>query len=155
MSFNSKMRCLAHPRCSACIASIVRVVAFNQTDFDDITYSIVTAANWTIIEQSLGIICACLPTTRPLFGRLRHSIKHSSSRRTDPEQAASSDGIPLSQYASRPTVDVSTATTKDGFSRLSEENTAGVGSVTAHAFKAESDDLPILGQGIIRQQRLE
>ena len=155
MSLYSNIRCPAHLRHSACIASIVRIVAFNQVDLNDLTYTLVTPAIWTIVEQAVGVICACLPTTRPLFGRLLHRIKNISSHGTDSRQPAHSRAIPPSHYRSRPTVDVSIDTTKDGFARLNEENMAGVGSVTSHASKPASDDLPVVAHGIARHQRLE
>lgn len=155
MSLYFNIRFPADPRHSACVASIVRIAAFNQVDPNDLTYTIVTAGVWTIVEQAVGVICACLPTTRPLFGRLLHSIKNISSYGTDSRQAVHSREIPLSHYGSRPTVDVSIDTTKDGFARMNEENTAEVGSVTAHASKAASSDLPIVEHGITRHQRLE
>lgn len=147
---------LAHTTGSACVASIVRVVAFNWLDLNDMTYTIVSASIWTTIEQSLGIICACLPTTRPLFGRLLHNIKHSTGHSSDPtpHQAAPRSGIPLPHYASRPAVGAAAERSWLGFSRLSEENTGGVSLVTAHASTA-SDDLPIMKNGIVKQQRLE
>ena len=130
-------------------------MAFNQIDFDDITYSIVTASIRTTIEQSFGITCACLSATRSLFPRSLSNIKNSSGHETNLEQAAHSIAIPLSQYASRNIVDVSTPMANGGFSRLSEEDPAEVGSFTARASKAENDDLPIVTQGIVRQQGLE
>ena len=155
MSLYSNIRCPAHLHYSACIASVVRIVAFSQFDPKDSTYTSVKAAVWTIVEQAVGVICACLPTTRPLFGHLLHSIKNISSHGTNSGQATHSREIPLSHYGSRPTVNVSIGSAKDGFARLNEENPVGVGSVTAHASKATSGDLPIVAHGITRHQRLE
>ena len=146
---------LAYSWASACVASVVRVVAFDQVDFHDITYTIVTASIWTTIEQSIGIICACLPPTRPLFGRLLHNIKHSSGHDVEGQKAVHSSENPLSRYASRPAVNGLADIGRDGFARLSEENTVELGSVTAHASNAASDDLPIVADRIVRQQRLE
>ena len=68
----------------ACIASIVRVTSFSELVLSDITYTIVSASIWTTIEQSIGIICACLPTTRPLFGKLLQEVKqHSGGSSSD------------------------------------------------------------------------
>ena len=39
----------------------------------DGTYSTVGTVTWSSIEQGLGIVCACLPTLRPLFGFLYHN----------------------------------------------------------------------------------
>lgn len=43
---------------------------FEKIKPDDVTYTNVDSATWSVIEQSLGITCACLPTLRQLFGRL-------------------------------------------------------------------------------------
>ena len=51
------------------IASVVRVTSFEKFQPDDLTYTGVAAAIWTDVEQSIGIVCACLPCMRPLFGR--------------------------------------------------------------------------------------
>lgn len=73
----------------ACVASIIRVIAFNVVSFTDITYTIVQPSIWTTIEQSTGIICACLPTLRPLFGRLLNSAhsRHGPSKRSNPSSS--------------------------------------------------------------------
>ena len=60
---------------SACLASIIRVTALNKVNFNDETYTIVSASLWTIVEQSVGIICACLPTLRPLFSKFKKSSR--------------------------------------------------------------------------------
>lgn len=140
---------------SACAASIIRVVAFDQVDFNDIQFTLVTASIWTTIEQSIGIICACLPTTRPLFGRLLHNIKHSSGHDTGSHKVAHSSEIPLPQYASRPATNGSFDTTRDGFARLQDESSVGLSSVTAHASSAARDDLPIVAERIVKQQTLK
>ena len=140
---------------SACAASIVRVVAFDQVDFNDIQYTLVTASIWTTIEQSIGIICACLPTTRPLFGRLLHNIKHSTGHDTGSHKVAHSSEIPLPHYASRPATDGSFDTTRDGFARLQDESSVGLSSVTAHASSAARDNLPIVAERIVKQQTLQ
>ncbi|KAJ5124406.1 uncharacterized protein N7515_008231, partial [Penicillium bovifimosum] len=53
-----------------CVVSIVRVVHFNVANFGDPTYSSLSPATWSSVEQSTGIVCACLPTFRPLFRTL-------------------------------------------------------------------------------------
>ena len=108
-----------------------------------------------MIEQSVGIICACLPSTRPLFGRLLSNIKHSSGRGTDENIAARSDTIALSHYGLRPTSGTSADTTRTGFSRLDEENAIGVNTVTAYAAKTPRDDLPTMPDAILKEQSLE
>ena len=55
---------------SVCITSILRVLAYNPNQVKDGTYSTVGTVTWSSVEQGLGIVCACLPTLRPLFGFL-------------------------------------------------------------------------------------
>lgn len=57
-------------RISVCIVSILRITSFNQSNQNDPTYTSIDTAMWSSIEQSVGIVCACLPTLRPLFRRL-------------------------------------------------------------------------------------
>ncbi|KAL8853013.1 MAG: hypothetical protein Q9221_002161 [Calogaya cf. arnoldii] len=103
----------------ACIASIVRVVAFNQVNFEDVTYTMVDVEIWTIMEQSIAIICACLPTTRPLIARFLKGVKTSSYDDALGQKMAASS-IPLSHYPARHGVHGSTDTNTDGFVRLTE-----------------------------------
>ncbi|KAJ5668492.1 uncharacterized protein N7477_007062, partial [Penicillium maclennaniae] len=49
------------------VASILRVTSFDFHTFDDPTYVNAMPSTWSSIEQSVGIICACLPTLRPLL----------------------------------------------------------------------------------------
>ncbi len=60
---------------SVCIASILRVLAFNADQIADGTYSTVGTVTWSSVEQGLGIVCACLPTLRPLFDRIFPSFR--------------------------------------------------------------------------------
>ncbi|KAJ5831919.1 Integral membrane protein [Penicillium riverlandense] len=54
-----------------CITSIVRLTALKKiADSSDPTYDNVGAASWSAIECNTGIICACLPTLKPLLARL-------------------------------------------------------------------------------------
>ncbi|KAL6714198.1 hypothetical protein ACLMJK_008693 [Lecanora helva] len=147
----------------ACVASTIRVVAFNQVNLADVTYTLVPVTYWTTIEQSVGIICACLPTMRPLI--MRYS-KGSSGATYDPEAAGNqSDTIPLSDYSSsrkggvmgtRASLETNR---KMGFERLPEDIAAAGGKgaplVTANVTRTASDKLPTPPQGILMQQSLE
>lgn len=63
--------------CSTCTISIVRIKFLNLgTDY---TYANVAPAAWSLSELCAGIICACLPTMRPLFFRAATSRRKSSS----------------------------------------------------------------------------
>ncbi|KAJ5775559.1 uncharacterized protein N7511_000570 [Penicillium nucicola] len=54
-----------------CITSIVRLTSLKKiADSTDPTYDNVAAAAWSAVECNTGIICACLPTLKPLLARL-------------------------------------------------------------------------------------
>lgn len=54
-----------------CVTSICRLVALKKiSDSTDPTFDNVDAASWSAIECNTGIICACLPTLRPLVSRV-------------------------------------------------------------------------------------
>ena len=146
---------MANASGSACVASIVRVVALDWIDSNDLTYTSVPEITWGSIEQSIGVVCACLPMTRPLFGHLLHNIKHAFGHNHKLHIAGHAPSIPLGHCSPRAAADGSTHKTRNGFSRLSEENMAGFGSVTAHASQSTSDGLPVVPERIFRQQKIE
>lgn len=57
----------ANPISSVCVAGILRVLAYHPTQLADSTYSGVGSMTWSIVEQGIGVVCACLPTLRPLM----------------------------------------------------------------------------------------
>lgn len=64
---------------SACIISIVRLFYLKiSRDSHDPTWDSVPASYWTVVELNCGILCACLPTLRPLLRRIFPSLSHSS-----------------------------------------------------------------------------
>ncbi|KAI4276013.1 MAG: hypothetical protein LQ337_002788 [Flavoplaca oasis] len=138
----------------ACTASIVRVVAFDQVELEDITYTLVTASVWTATEQSLGIVCACLPTIRPLIAHFWKGVKNSNEDDAFRQKTFSSS-IPLSRPTAHHGVQHSTNTADDGFVRLTEGLESGNSSVTAHVSEARGDNLPVAVDAIIKQQKLE
>lgn len=143
---------------SACVASIVRVWAFNLVNFDDFEYTITTAVIWTVVEQSLGIICACLPTLRPLLSRIGlFTIKTTHASNSKNTNSRSGAAIGLSNLSSRPgfrpSIDVSS---NAGFARLDEENgTLGHSILTTHAGRMPSGDVPQVPRGILKGQTVE
>ncbi|KAJ5651920.1 hypothetical protein N7507_009346 [Penicillium longicatenatum] len=81
-----------------CFISVLRVTSFDYDTLGYSTYKNIEPATWSSIEQSVGIICACLPTLRPLFrwlsGSLEKDAKNRDSALSDfPKQA------PLSRRA--------------------------------------------------------
>ncbi|KXG50591.1 uncharacterized protein PGRI_043580 [Penicillium griseofulvum] len=65
-----------------CVASVMRVVTLDIFN-DDTSYSIMEAATWTFVEPCVGIICACLPTMRPLLRSLFSSFSWSTENSKD------------------------------------------------------------------------
>ena len=57
---------------SVCVASIVRVPFIAHMSLVDQTWSDIDGFIWSLVELSLGIVSACLPTLRPLFLRVFH-----------------------------------------------------------------------------------
>ncbi|KAJ5647334.1 hypothetical protein N7490_003706 [Penicillium lividum] len=77
-----------------CVTSIVRLVSLKKiSDSADPTYDNVGAASWSAVECNTGIICACLPTLKPLISKLvpgllstlegsrRNETEHMSTKR--------------------------------------------------------------------------
>lgn len=86
-----------------CIISIIRIVAFEGSNPNDMTWSTVETSMWSSIEQALSIICACLPTLRPLFQRLYGSHVGNSNQPNnyvaDSRTKTQTNNINLSQFA--------------------------------------------------------
>ncbi|KAL2860649.1 hypothetical protein BJX68DRAFT_90142 [Aspergillus pseudodeflectus] len=49
-----------------CVVSLLRIISFNQANRDDPTFTQIYSSTWSSVEQGVGIVCACLPTLRPL-----------------------------------------------------------------------------------------
>lgn len=67
---------------SVCIVSVLRISAFRKSRQSDPTYTTIDTATWSSVEQSVAIICACLPTLMPLF-RPRGAGARASGPATD------------------------------------------------------------------------
>ncbi|KAJ5288743.1 hypothetical protein N7478_001773 [Penicillium angulare] len=66
---------------SVVIVSILRVTSFDYENLGYGTYKNIEPATWSSIEQSVGIICACLPTLRPFFRWLYGASRKSTRNR--------------------------------------------------------------------------
>ncbi|KAH8758528.1 hypothetical protein F5882DRAFT_480263 [Hyaloscypha sp. PMI_1271] len=53
-----------------CVIGIIRLFFLATLKMADVTYSLVDTYVWSSVETSVGVICACLPTLRPLFTKL-------------------------------------------------------------------------------------
>ncbi|KUI67161.1 hypothetical protein VM1G_02887 [Cytospora mali] len=86
-----------------CVVSIIRLTYLSIVGLSDATWNDAFTALWSIVETCMAIVCACLPTLRPLFDRIRSpptsALTGSSSNRAikltrrDPEN--SSDWLKL------------------------------------------------------------
>jgi len=123
---------------SVFIASIIRVVMFKELKLEDETYTNVEPAIWTVVEQSLGITCACLPTLRPLFGRLLFGTSHARSS-TGANCTVRSGELNMSKLSNKPLPPKPRdEEIRRDFEHPSDENVA---SVTTHASVGSTDDL--------------
>ena len=133
---------------SACIASIIRVITFNQVDFSDVTYTIVSASVWSTIEQSVGIVCACLITFQPLISWLLLTVKRTG--RDSGAQSESSRAYELS----KPRPKIKSKTTGEpgagSFARLEERNEVE-STVTAEPYSGFSN----VPDAILKKQTIE
>lgn len=51
---------------SASVASIIRITELHTFESNDPTWDIIPTSIWTLIECGTGIICACIPSLKPL-----------------------------------------------------------------------------------------
>ncbi|EMD67868.1 hypothetical protein GGP41_009344 [Bipolaris sorokiniana] len=67
---------------AVCIISAIRLnmLIGPKYDWDDITWQIGTVASLSTLETSLGIMCACIPTLRPLLKRFSPKMAGSSGK---------------------------------------------------------------------------
>jgi hypothetical protein len=57
--------------CSVCLVSVLRTVWLGQLLYStDPTWDFTTIANWSTVEINLAIVCACMPTLRPILARM-------------------------------------------------------------------------------------
>ncbi|KAM0805101.1 hypothetical protein BDR22DRAFT_817585 [Usnea florida] len=153
----------------ACVASIVRVTAFSQVVEADITYTIVTASIFTVVEQSVGVTCASLPTLGPLILRVRQLSSRSigTAITLDHEPSSHLKSKPSTiqlknMRASRPKYN-GTGDSRTGFAKLPGDMESGLAVpaeavVTTHVGTSPSrfDAKGLVGpETILRQQTLE
>ena len=55
---------------SVCVISVFRLKSLLNVSFTDLTYTVTDGLIWSLLEPTLGLVSACLPTMRPLFSRL-------------------------------------------------------------------------------------
>ncbi|CAL8579308.1 hypothetical protein XPA_005058 [Xanthoria parietina] len=60
------------------LVSIIWVVVLAQYHASDVTWNWVNAGIWSALEPSMAVICACIPSLRPLFSLASRSLRNSN-----------------------------------------------------------------------------
>lgn len=144
------------------------MLAYNPQQVKDGTYSTVGTVTWSSVEQGLGIVCACLPTLRPLF-TWTHSnstpkSKSSGSHAMDTFRSNNGTKCPTPRRESVWREDGSTV----GFARLQDEEIVmspielqrsvygGVGTaVTTSAGEGDRKDANAQTMGIMKEVKVD
>ena len=126
----------------------MRVTTFDQFNLKDPLYTIAPASLWTSVEQSLGIVCACLPMLRPVFTYILGGKPGQSSR------GSRSKTTQLSDLSLRPPRRQSMDNITAGFTRLHEDDPVA-GSVTAQATQGPESHVDTRQPGILKTQSVE
>ena len=64
-------------RCgSVCVVSIIRAPQVRAVSLSDPSWSDVNGIVWSVVELNIGIVSACLPTLRPVFGCIFQGHRH-------------------------------------------------------------------------------
>lgn len=108
-----------------CITGIMRVLAYHPSQLADNTYSGVGSMTWSQVEQGIGIVCACLPTLRPLMSyitpsRSRSNTKNSSSIKMDNYRSGTARSE-IGTGAKSPWKPTSDSESTVGFARLQDD----------------------------------
>jgi hypothetical protein len=83
----------ANANCSAGICSIIRTYELQSlSSFNEYVYDTVPMLLWSSTEVLATIVCACIPVLRPLYVRVVHGSKGSSSSHTYPLGTYSKSG---------------------------------------------------------------
>lgn len=91
---------------SACVASIIRVPYIARTSLIDPSWSDTYGAIWSVVELTIGIVSACLPTLRPLYVHVFHRpvTGASGSKTSDKSSSAKHDPVKL-RYLQMPDIE--------------------------------------------------
>ena len=69
------------PPHSVCVASVLRITSYKPSQLKDNTYYGVGSMIWSGLEQDIAIVCACLPTLRPLISCIYPRGKNNSNEK--------------------------------------------------------------------------
>ncbi|KAI0601485.1 hypothetical protein F4775DRAFT_582067 [Biscogniauxia sp. FL1348] len=90
-----------------CVLSLLRVIWLHNWHLDDMTYTVTSVAIYSILEPTLGVINACLPTIRPVLKRLsgthgstwsRNRIGGTKDSRNSNNSGQTQESGPVSSY---------------------------------------------------------
>ena len=110
----------------------------------------VNVSIWSTIEQSIGIICACLITYRPLFGRMCSAYHNTIEKPAMQSHPSKTGEMPnLRSKASGRTSDASAA----GFARLYEDDFES--GVTTHVTAIRTPGFSAVPKAIMKDQTIE
>ncbi|KAL8858723.1 MAG: hypothetical protein Q9178_004811 [Gyalolechia marmorata] len=104
------------------LVSIIWVVVLAQLEASDVTWNFINAGIWSSLEPSMAVICACIPSLRPLFSLAARYLRNSSIPAfSSPQAGAKLTGSSNSGTGRRPWPGSSRGKTSDGmFSQLEE-----------------------------------
>ncbi|CAD6565603.1 MAG: hypothetical protein ASARMPRED_007366 [Alectoria sarmentosa] len=128
------------------IASIIRVTTFGKLKPTDETFTGIAPAVWSEVEQSLGIVCACLLCLRPLLGRFFMGSNAHGTIANGTTDANSRD-IELVKRGNESTA---------GFARLAEEQGDLSGTVNEIRAARRGGEGAVRGkEGILKRESFE
>jgi len=89
-----------------CVTSVLRLIKLYELYKSvDVSYDVVGPLLWSSIEVNTGIICACLPTLKPLVNLISPWLLHSSSRESSCNRQPSFVATPEMKKHSNPTTE--------------------------------------------------
>ena len=73
---------------------MARVVLIEALAHEDFTWETVDVVIWAVLEQNIGIICACIPTLRPIMKKLLDVTGDNDGARSAGESRRSGPVLP-------------------------------------------------------------
>ncbi|KAL9606495.1 MAG: hypothetical protein Q9179_000360 [Wetmoreana sp. 5 TL-2023] len=55
------------------------MVVLSRLEQQDVTWNYINAGIWSALEPSMAVICACIPSLRPLFSLSAHTLRNVAS----------------------------------------------------------------------------
>lgn len=110
------------------IVSIVRVVVLSRISKKDLTWNYINGGIWAETEPSVAVICACLPSLRPLFAISSRSLGHLFLHNLSLSKSGSGSGSGSGKWLKgRHGIKGGNNNDHDDFSRLEEIEESGGG----------------------------